>query len=840
MYGRIDLNGTWQLTWVEGSPLMRAGPWVAGDLSGVSMLQARVPAPVHQVLMENGLLRDLNIGLHSLEARWVEEQFWIYRCRFRLPVGLGDDMHYRLRFDRLEMNARIFLDGKEIGRHANAFRPAFIPLPEDLAAGEHELAVLINAGLHDVSERSGLDYDRSDIGRLVKRHWLRKAQYQCGWDWNARLMNVGILGDVALEYAESVFVDSVSVVGRYDEAAGRGAIDVRVFVTNAGGDPVEALLRARIPDDGGVAEERCVVMPGEQCCTVSIPVDNPRLWWPQGLGEQNLYTVQVSFAAGPDRFEQTLRTGIRSVRIDQSPLPSGGRSFVIVMNGKPVFCKGGNWVPPDLMPACVPAERYERLVQLAAEASFTMLRVWGGGVYAAHALCDACDACGIMIWHDFPFACAKYPGDDPDFTTEVRKEAVWAVRDLARHPSLVVWCGNNEVDWGDADWGYGQWGKVRPHHALFHHELPRIVRRENPAVAWWPASPYSPDDAPPNAPDRGDQHPWYVWMQTPDWREYRTLADRFPNEGGIMGASPPATLRQFLPEAQRRIGSPVWQHHDNPFACQPGPGQSIGRAYAAVQFWTGRDPFAMDWEEYAFVSALLQAEGLVEYISNYRRRKFDTASAIFWMYNDSWPVTHGWTIVDYYLRRKLAYHPVRRAFAPIAVVVADLGDRVAAFGINDTLSDWRGRLRFGLAGLRGGWPVLDERDVHIPANAAMELAQFPADEWGHAGETDSAVVAVLYDDRGTIVSSHRLFRRRFHELRFAQPHIHLERDGEALVLSSDVFVWGVCFDLDGERDLADNCIDLYPGVPRRLPLPGGEDLRVLRIGSRDAVAPVLP
>jgi len=217
-------------------------------------------------------------------------------------------------------------------------------------------------------------------------------------------------------------------------------------------------------------------------------------------------------------------------------------------------------------------------------------------------------------------------------------------------------------------WGYASSGKVVPDYIIYHHLIPVIMKEEDPFRFYWPSSPYSENFEFPNSPITGDQHPWGVSLQkdsTSIWA-YRDYVDRFPNEGGVLGASSPATLRQFLPPEQQSIRSFSWDLHDNMMNFVT---DKKGVTYKFIEDWLGKDYTDMGFDDYVFASALLQSEGLMEYINNFHRRMYSTSSAIFWMYNDSWPVTHGWTIVDYYLRKKLAYHPVRRAFEPVCVVV---------------------------------------------------------------------------------------------------------------------------------------------------------------------------
>ncbi len=839
MSGSLCLNGNWGLTYAEGTGLMSPEHYMAPTLRGRRLMKVPVPAPIHRVLMDEGLIDDPNIGMNSLKARWVEEQFWIYRHTFAAPTEALAQNAW-LVFDKLELDAAILLNGNEIGHHANAHRPARFNVTGRLRPGENLLVVRLATGMHAAADRPAADYAANDIDRLTRRPWHRKPQYQCGWDWSPRLMNVGILGDVTLEWHRGPRLDQVAVLAVPADDLSSATIHVRACVDHPGEQVIHATLRARIRETGQQTGVPIHIEPGPSRHDATLEIANPRLWWPIHHGEQFLYTVEIALEAGGETQTATRTTGVRRVEIDQSPHPDQGRCFILKINNRPIFCKGANWVPPDLLYSTVTGKRYRELVSMAVHANFNMLRIWGGGCFADHAFCEACDEAGVLIWHDFLFACAKYPGDDPAFAAEVRREVTHAVRDLAHHPSIVVWCGNNEIEWADWDWHYDDSPRTHPHYAIFHHDIPRIVLNENRATAYWPSSPYSPDYQDPNDPTVGDQHPWGVSILDPggaDFWRYRDYVDRFPNEGGVIGASSPATLRQFLPEDQRCLFSPGWDHHDNPFACNAPEKGSLGRAYATVELWTGRDPVPMDWQDYAFASALLQAEGLQEYIANYRRRMFSSAAAVFWMFNDSWPVTHGWTIVDYYLRRKLAYHPVRRAFQPVTVVVVADDTGVTVYGINDTPEDFSGQLRYGLFNLAGGLPLDESKTVTLTANASTPLVRFDLRRWGKLGLTKSGAFAVLSRDGGRI-AQHRVFLERFKDLAFVNPKINLTLKDNMLTLASDVFAWAVCLDVDGEAPLADNCFDLLPGIPYALPWhPDLGKPTVVRVGSRDAVSP---
>ncbi|HEY3282323.1 MAG TPA: hypothetical protein VGN26_08635, partial [Armatimonadota bacterium] len=803
--GTLDLSGTWELHHTEDEP----EHLMAADLRGREPLAARVPAPVHQVLMEAGLLEDPNYGLGSLRARWVEERYWVYRRTFDASQQAAGARAW-LCFGCLELHARVLLNGEEVGRHANSLRPARMEVTGKLRDGENLLVVCVESGLHATVDRPSSCYSHDEQSRVTRRMWMRKPQYQCGWDWNPRLMSVGILGDVRLEWAGGPLIREVAVAAQLDESLTAANLRVGATLESGAELALPVVLRARVMETGDEVSLSCLAPSSadpEARWELEVPLRQPSLWWPAGQGAQPLYHVEVTLEGGGSPRQVVLRTGIRRVKLDQSTHPVEGTHFILRVNGRPIFCKGANWVPADLFHSAVPAAKTKELVRLAAEANFNLLRVWGGGPYASHELCDACDEAGVLLWHDFPFACSKYPGDDPEFAREVALEARAAARELARHPSLAVWCGNNEIAWGDAEWPWSQVPPERPHDGLFFDVFPKVVAEESPGTPYWPSSPYSPEGYGPNDPRAGDQHPWEVSLMQPggaDFWRYRAQVDRFPNEGGVLGASSPATLRQFLPDGERRLLSPSWVHHDNPFAHRGGAPGKLGRAYQTVELWTGLDPLSLPWGRHAFASALLQAEGLREYILNYRRRMFSSAAAIFWMYNDSWPVTHGWTIVDYYLRRKLAYHPVRRAFQPVTVALAQEDGEVRAYGVNDTQDAWRGELRLGLFRLAGGFPLDRALAVELPPNTSTLLGSLPLRAWQELGLKSNGAFAVLSRD-GRTHAQDRLFLERFGDLEFPAAPIELRREGQEVVLSSSAFAWGVCLDLDGELPLRDNC-----------------------------------
>ena len=843
MLSRLDLNGTWK---ARGFDFQHGSPdvYVGDGADERVFMDAQVPGDIHLDLRKLGLVGDPNIGLEAQNQRWVEEQVWVYRRSFIAPANALGKRAW-LVFDALDLVADIYLNGEKIGSHANVFLPCRIDVSGKLKDGENTLAVRIESGLYSVAEKPSQDYNPAMDHKLHKRAWLRKPQCQFSWDWAPRLVNVGIPRPVRLEWTDSARIDALVVYPVLSDDMKSARIEVRAFVENVKDQPVNAIIRVRVPEAGQTVEKTVELPAGVSRQDVTVEIADPKLWWPRPHGDQPLYTVQCEIEIDGGLADSAQRrTGIRSVKINQDPHPVTGRYFIIEVNGKPIFAKGGNWVQPDTIYAGIEPDRFRRLVDLAVDANFNCLRIWGGGLYADHALLEACDKAGVMVWHDFIFACSKYTGDDPEFLASVRKEIEYQVRDLSPYPSLVVWCGNNELEWAAWEWGFDR-DRAHPDYALYHLEIPRIIAREDPSRPYWPSSPYSLDNVNPKDLTTGDQHPWNVSLGAggTDFWLYRAYVSRFPNEGGVLGATGLATLRQALippptippatippgilpggTEDQLRLFSPAWEFHDN--ACNYW--QGAGVCYRALEDWLGLKPDEIAFEDYVFLSGLLQAEGVREYIDNYRRRMYSSASAIFWMYNDTWPQSHGWTIVDYYLRRKLAYHPVRRAFAPISVVAAVEGDKILIFGINDTEQPWAGDVRYGLFKLAGGLPIDQTASVTLPPNASTVIGELPLlGERAGVRAEDAGAFALLVAN-GAMVAQNRLFLARFKDLKWADSEIRIERRGEKVAFTCDAFAWGVCLDPDCDSPLPDDLFDLLPGIDYEIDWPSDKPLPEVR------------
>ena len=828
--GELSLEGGWMATWGDGlhGKILHAFQPVADPARYLPM---HFPGSILSNLVAMGLVDDPRNGINSLKARWVEEHFWILRKKFSLPDSAVFEDPW-LHLEILDGVAQVIVNGVRIGQQANAHRPADFDLSLAVQAGENELVILLESGLFKVADLPGSDYHVGEDTLLNKRFHLRQPQFQFGWDWNPRLIYFGLHGDLRITWGTTPRLKQMTVTSLLADDFNSASIRIHPSWQLPSENPLLVKIVASCGDEIKVELVTELTPENDDSFTDSdivFEIYHPRLWWPAGHGEQVLYSLDFSAEIDGIPFVRWVgKTGIRKVKIEQTPHPEKGNYFFLTVNNRPIFCKGSNWVPPEMSAYETSYDKVNKLVSEAIEQNFNILRIWGGAIWAGHDLLGLCDEVGLLVWHDLLFACSKYPVDRPDFLREVQTEIAWGMREFSSHPSLAVWCGNNEMEWGWWNWQYQDFGVTAPDYALFHQVIPLILRKIDPTRPYWPSSPYSSPEIEPNASFTGDQHPWGVSIgdavSPEDFWKYRRYTDRFPNEGGVLGISPLKSLRSFMAENDQIPRSFTWEHHDNTVSfwrTQPGVG------YTMVEKWLGKPVNELSVGELCLASGVLQAEGLKEYIRNYRRRWPDSASAIYWDYADSWPSIHGWGTLDYYLRRKAAFYTVKRANRPVIVVLADEVEsdgqlKIGLYVVNDTGNEITVRLE------AGGFQVRGPRDANVQASVSVH--PFMSARVGEIDRrtADTVYYAVVYDQEGKMLDWDRLILDLgvFDSIKTGVAPIEIEVSlnetvaGRSARYLSANWVWNVVLDIDGEAELIDNVFDLIPGIPYEVPLQG--------------------
>jgi beta-mannosidase len=534
----------------------------------------------------------------------------------------------------------------------------------------------------------------------------------------------------------------------------------------------------------------------------SLDLAKPRYWWPNGLGEQHRYSVAASVrCAGRVSKPPAFRWGLRFLELETDGL------FALKVNGRRVFCKGANWIPPDTIYARASDGKYDRLVAEAAGANFNMLRVWGGGLYERDAFYENCDRRGILVWQDFTFACAPYPDHLDWFRREVALEADYQTRRLRNRASLALWSGSNENNWGFHDW----WHDTTQSGALFYNDLlPAAVERNCPEIPYWNGSPYGGENSP-NDSDVGDRHHWHDCMMNPEMarritpEEYDGCSSLFVSEYGYIGACCRETIETYLGGAPYDIESDVWQHHTNTFE------KNTVLAGIAKHYGVGPE---LTLDDYILYSGLVQGLMYSYSLDSFRFRP-ECHGGLFWMYNDCWGEV-GWTIIDYYLRRKPSWYFVRRALAPRRLILREKRGEVRVVLANDSATPVSGTVECGRVSLDGSGLNVKPNRFTAPALSRTEIARF------RRGNADPArTVWFARVPRARDIEPGLLRAADFRTLETPAPDfdvrvLEAEKGLWRVRLRSRVYAHAVHLDLAAGAVCSDNYFDMLSGESRTI------------------------
>lgn len=671
MMVRQELHDGWQMSATTGP--------VPAHIANKTV-PAQVPGSTHLDLLAAGLIPDPYLDRSEEELAWMHRAGWRYTLTFDAEApALGERVD--LAFDGLDTVATVELNGHALGITANMHRSYRFDAREALRTGTNELVV---------SFRSALEYGEEVERELERRNrnyphpfnMVRKMACSFGWDWGPDLQTAGIWKPVRLERWTTARLAQVRPLATATED-GTGRVEVHAEIERAGVGENRALaLAARMHGH----EARVEVPPGEFCATAVIEIPDVALWWPDGHGDQPLYDLAVELRndAGAALDSTTRRIGFRTITVDITP-DEIGTPFTVVVNGKPIFVKGANWIPDDHFLTRITRERLARRVDQALGAHINLLRVWGGGIYEAEDFYDVCDERGVLVWQDFLFACAAYPEEEP-LRSEIEAEARENVARLASHPSLAVWNGANENMWGYCDWGWREelgdrtWG-----YGYYTELLPRIVDELGPTRFYAANSPYSPhhslDQLHPNDEDHGTRHEWQVWNAV-DYTAYREHIPRFCSEFGFQAPPTWSTLERWIHDEPLTPDSPAFLLHQK---AEDGNGK-LDRGFAPH---LPRPATFADWH---WTTQLNQARAIVFGIEHFRSWWPRTAGAIVWQLNDCWPVT-SWSAIDGDGRPKPLWYALRHAYAPRLLTIQPRDGRPVLIAVNDTDTAWTGTVR---------------------------------------------------------------------------------------------------------------------------------------------------
>jgi beta-mannosidase len=799
------------------------GAWEFRRADGEEWLRGTVPGGVHTDLMALGMLPDPFEVDNELRVQWVAEHDWEYRLEFDVRPDLAAAERAYLCCDGLDTLATVSLNDNLVGTSENMFRSLRWEVTQWLREGRNELVIEFGSPLAYVRPRQVALPLPSPAPCIQGGPYLRKVPSHFGWDWGPQLPPIGIWNDIRLEGCSTGRLKDVRVHQRHE--AGRVTILADVRVDRWADREVQAVLTVTDPD-GRCSEAREEIGAADGSAALSMEVVDPLLWWPNGYGEQPLYEVEVTLLQGDRELDQRpFRVGLRTVELRQEP-DEYGKSFTFVVNGVPIFAKGANWIPADSFPTRITGNQLAHLIGSAADAHMNMLRVWGGGFYEEESFYDLCDRLGILVWQDFVFSCAIYPGDE-EFFASVRKEAIENVRRLRHRASLALWCGNNEMEWGWVEWGWNGPDRLdlkQAYDRLFHRLLPGVCAAEDPGRPYWPSSPSSgvPFEAP-NSVLAGDTHNWEVWHRNLPFSGYRDHPSRFVSEFGFQSLPALETVRTYAPEPDQNMTSYVMEHHQ-----RSGSGNGKMITYLTDHFLLPKD-----FESLVYLTQLLQAEAMRVGVEHWRRNRACTSGALYWQLNDCWPVA-SWSSIDYCGRWKALHYAARRFFAPVLLSADDDGEQIGLSITNDTTQPWEGCVSWTVETVDGN--VLDRGDegVIVPPLCAREVCAL--DLSGIVNDSNRREVVLVYSlarlgrriSQGVVTfapSKHLLLPDPGLSWRVVETDLGYEIDVAAERLAR--FVW---LELQGlDVIFSDNFFDLPAGREARVLLPHPDGLSLDRV-----------
>ena len=633
---RITLNGNWKLT----------------ESGKDYIVRATVPGTVHTDLLKAGQIPDPFYRNNEDSLRYLEDKNWRYtRTFYWMEVQQYEIM--QLVCEGLDTYAEIKINGQVIGRSNNMHKQWVYDLSGVLKNGENQIEIIFSSPLNynrEAAERLGyvLPADNEE-GALKFSPFCRKAAFHFGWDWAPRMITSGIWKDIFIRWSNDIIVEDYAV-RTLDISGDSATMSLNVHYYVAKGAPVSVRL--------GEHQFSHVLTKG--VCTIrdTFTIPNPNLWWPNGSGQPYMYEDHLIVTAANDVvYKKNIKYGVRTIELVHDA-DSIGTSFYFKVNGKPIFAKGANYIPQDVFIPRVKDEQYRHLLTAAQDAGMNMLRVWGGGIYEKDIFYELCDSLGLMVWQDFMFAGTMYPIDG-DFISNVESEIRYQLKRLGKHPSLAIWCGNNEIEVAWHNWGwqdkYGYTEGVQKllwsrYELLFEKLIPQWIEEVLPGTAYTATSPLSNWGSPENF-NHGTMHYWGVWHGGQDIASFSDNVGRFMVEYGMQSYPEMGTIRLFATDDDLELDSDIMRNRQKSYIGNKEILRHIEAVYGKPQ----------DFEDFVDKSQEVQASALELAIASHIESEGHCMGSLLWQLNDCWPGP-SWSIVDYFGKKKKAYQSVKGAF----------------------------------------------------------------------------------------------------------------------------------------------------------------------------------
>ena len=822
---KLELNDNWMLKqhelYYDSSFINQVSNSREGWLDAGSL-----PCDVHQPLIRHNLIGDPSVAKNDLSCQWIESKSWWFKKVFTITEDMFSADVCRFFAESLDSEADLFLNGTHIGHQRSQTYPFVKNVKHWLRVGENELIIRVTSGLEHYGEDhcngfTPMVHMESQARGDRRRIFVRKPAYVYGWDWNPRIATIGVTGNVWIETVSAVNINSVRFA-TLELREGEAEVLVETVLDSIHPyDTPDAKLEIALSLRGEEVVMHCEEMmlcAGENYITRHFTVQNPELWWPNGMGEQIIYDLRCTARAangGVSAYET--RVGIRTVRVDTGKINDRERKFCFIVNGKRMFGKGGNWETPDSIYARITDEKYDILVREAKEANFNMFRFNGVDAYERDCFYECCDKYGIMLWHDFTFSIAAYPDDRDWFRQECANELEYQITRVRNHPCLAMWCGSNETQWLTMNFfTEEQRHYVSAGYYLYNVMMPKYVRALSPEIYYWNSSPLGGGN--PNDPERGDRHEWHTAYMHADIERritpeaYDGISAKFISEFGCIGPVKKSSAVKYCGTEEIDVAGDIWRHHSNTFAESVHAKGTIPAAIAKYY----ADAKTVTSDQYLLYGGLFQGRAL-GYAFESMRITPNNNGALMWSYNDCW-TEQGWSIIDYYTTRKIAYHFVRRALAHVKFVIRRTGEKYKIMLINDTASEAALQAEYGYVSFDGLIKDIKPAEFTMSAFSVGAVLEVDCGNYDNCDMSKGIFYVKPAADMPTAVYMAGT-PRQMGICPFCAGNENISgirgRGGKyEFTVSSDTFRHAVHFDLPDDILLSDEYFDLLPGETR--------------------------
>lgn len=766
------------------------------DIGEHTGLECISPCDMYSVLENHGIIPDPYYGTNEKNLLSYSKTDCVFYSDFCLNQDELSRDKIELCFFGLDTICDIYFNGSLLDSVINMHRMYEYDV-KSLARCENQIRLEFKspALYYEAMEKSHHLYTNGDT--LPGAAHLRKALYMAGWDWAPTLPNMGIFRPVTVECYDFDKIGDVEILQYHEN--GEVTVEISALTKHASTLDGDLYLVAEL--DG-----QKIILDGGRG---QVTVKNPRLWWPNGYGEQNLYNVTIYLYKNEVLIDTAWKTvGLRTIELCREN-DEWGQEFCFKVNGVKIFAMGANFVPIDSLYSRFSNERLEKIIKDCIFANFNCIRVWGGAFYPDDYFYDLCDKYGLIIWQDFMVACANV-WMRPEFEKEFEAEAIYNVKRIRHHASLGILCGNNEMEEAICGWecADGHDPLVRSDYLkLYERLLPSICKEHAPFIPYTPSSPTSGGNFDlPQDFTRGDVHFWHVWNGGCGFEEYRKHKFRFCSEYGFESLPSIKTIEAFCPENEQNLLSYTVESHQKHWHGNEKILRFIAEHYLL--------PSSLKQTVYA--SQLNQATAIKYGVEHFRRNRGYTMGSVYWQLNDCWPVA-SWSSVDYFGRYKALHYFARRFYAPVEIGLFLENGEMTINVANEKMSDFDGYVIAGI--VKNDLTCVQKArfDVKVGSLSSVDIASVSAVDFENSRE--DVFFAELYSKDGELISTtSELFCEPKHFI-FIEPKISIsaQRDGDTvyLTLNSESYARAVEISFNSyDLHLSDNYFDLFSDTPR--------------------------